>query len=72
MSDREIMDSKPNWTYPDTKVRKKLPDARAHQIISFFKSGVRILGYFLLLVDLEVAVTFLILSEMVGIIEELV
>ena len=72
MSDREIMDSKPNWTYSDTKVRKKLPDARAHQIISFFKSGVRILGYFLLLVDLEVAVTFLILSEMVGIVEELV
>jgi len=72
MSDREIMDSKPNWTYPDTKVSKKLPDARSHQIISFFKSGVRILGYFLLLVDLEVAVTFLILSEMVGIIEELV
>ena len=72
MSDREIMDSKPNWTYPDTKVSKKLPDARAHQIISFVKSGVRIFGYFLLLVDLEVAVTFLILSEMIGIIEELV
>ena len=72
MSDREIMDSKPNWNYPDTKVKKTLPDARAHQIISFVKSGVRILGYFCLLVDLEVAVTFLILSEMIGIIEELV
>jgi len=30
------------------------------------------LGYFCLLVDLEVAVTFLILSEMIGIVEELV
>ena len=42
MSDREIMDSKPNWTYSDTKVRKKLPDARAHQIISFGHNNVKL------------------------------
>ena len=75
MSDREIMDAKfgnLKSKQPVKKLDQKLPDARAHQIISFFKSGIRILGYFLLLVNLEVAVIFLILSEMVGIVEELV
>jgi hypothetical protein len=51
---------------------QQLPDARKHQIISFIKSGIRILGYALLPFNLVMSVIFLILSEVVGIIEELV
>ncbi len=51
---------------------EKLPDPRLHQIISFVKSGVRILGYIFIPFDLGVAVTLLIVSEGIGIIEELV
>jgi len=52
--------------------QQQLPDARKHQIISFIKSGIRILGYALLPFNLVASVIFLILSEIVGIIEELV
>ena len=48
------------------------PNAKKHQIISFIKSGIRIIGYALLPFNLVVSVIFLILSEVVGIIEELV
>ncbi len=77
MSDRDIMNSKPNWgwSYPDTKVTlpkvKHQPDAYKHQVISFIKSGVRILGYGLLIVNLPIAVGVLIFGEVIGIIEEL-
>ena len=50
----------------------KLPDPKLHQIISFVKSGIRILGYAALPFSIGWAVVFLILSEVVGIIEELV
>jgi len=50
----------------------KYPDAKKHQIISFIKSGIRILGYGLLLYNLPIAVGVLIFSEAIGIIEELV
>ena len=56
----------------DHRQKQQLPDARKHQIISFIKSGIRILGYVLLPFNLVVSVIFLILSEVVGIIEELV
>jgi len=78
MSDREIMESKgygksKDWMYSDTKVKKqKLPDARKHQIISFIKSGIRILGYAIIPFDLVIATGVLILSEIIGIVEELV
>ena len=62
-----------NWEYKDTKVKKQeLPDARKHQIISFIKSGVRILGYGLIPFNLVAATIVLIFSEIVGIVEELV
>ena len=49
------------------------PDARKHQIVSFIKSGIRIAGYLLLAVDMLVAcAVVLILSEVIGIYEELV
>lgn len=48
------------------------PDARKHLIVSLVKSNIRIAGYCLILFNLEVAVAVLVLSELVGIIEELV
>jgi len=48
------------------------PDAKKHKIISFIKSGIRILGYTLIPFNLVASVIILILSEIVGIIEELV
>ena len=71
MSDREIMDSKP-WGKKVAPKMQHHPDAKKHQIVSFIKSGVRILGYGLLIVNLPIAVTTLIFSEVIGIIEELV
>ena len=50
----------------------KQPDAKMHQTISFVKSGIRILGYILLPFDLTIAMGVLLVSEIVGIIEELV
>jgi len=50
----------------------KLPDPKLHQIISFVKSGIRILGYIFIPFSIGAAVTLLIVSEAVGIIEELV
>ena len=68
-----------DWMYPDTKFTKSKeskkvehPDAKKHQMVSFIKSGIRILGYGLLPFNLVASVIFLILSEIVGIIEELV
>tara|TARA_Y100000114_G_C11496932_1_gene202490 strand:+ start:51 stop:248 length:198 start_codon:yes stop_codon:yes gene_type:complete len=56
----------------DRKNLKHMPDQKLHQVISFIKSGIRILGYGLLLYSVPIAVGVLILSEAIGIIEELV
>ena len=67
------LDKKQSWEYSDTKVNlEKLPDPRLHQIISFVKSGVRILGYLFIPFNIGVAVTLLVVSEGIGIVEELV
>ena len=50
----------------------KYPDAKLHQLISFIKSGVRIIGYCFIPYNLMMAAIMLVLSEIVGIIEELV
>ena len=49
----------------------KIPDPKKHQIVSFVKSGVRILGYAFIPFNLVVATIILILSEVIGILEEL-
>ena len=86
MSDREIMSAKRagNNTPPSriSKLINKLtspfskqqhyPDARRHQIISFIKSGIRIIGYGFIPFSLITATILLVISEVVGIIEELV
>ena len=51
---------------------EKLPDPRLHQIISFVKSGIRILGYIFIPFNVDVAVTLLEVSEGIGIVEEMV
>ena len=48
------------------------PDAKKHQIVSFVKSGIRIIGYIFIPFNIDVAVTLLVVSEAVGILEELV
>ena len=48
------------------------PDAKKHQIVSFVKSGVRIIGYMFIPFDLGAAVALLVVSEGIGILEEMV
>lgn len=50
----------------------QIPNPKKHKIISFIKSGVRILGYTLIPYYLTLAVTILVISEFIGIIEEMV
>ena len=58
----------------DTKFKNfdKMPDQKWHQIISFIKSSVRIFGYVMLVVNIPAAMGILVVSEVIGIIEELV
>ena len=69
-------DSRGNWLEPSLEHSKtkfqKYPDAKKHQIVSFIKSGIRILGYVFIPFNLVISAILLILSEVVGIIEELV
>ena len=51
---------------------KHMPNQKWHKIISFIKSGVRIVGYTFIPFNLVVATIILIFSEIIGIIEELV
>ena len=48
------------------------PDARKHQIVSFVKSGIRIIGYIMIPFNLVAAAGILVMSEALGIYEELV
>lgn len=54
------------------------PDAKKHQLVSFIKSGVRLLGYALMpLIAIDPDYVFasavvLFISEVIGIVEELV
>lgn len=59
-------------TSPKTKNIDKMPDQKWHRVLSFIKSGIRILGYGFIPFNMLTAVILLIISEVVGIIEELV
>ena len=72
MSDREIMNAREGIGVSQFKLKQKYPDAKKHQIISFIKSGIRILGYGLIPFSLGWACGILILSEALGIIVEMV
>jgi hypothetical protein len=80
MSSREITNAK---GFGDkSKIQERLneigkemtdyPNAKKHQIVSFIKSGIRIVGYCLIPFNLFAAALILVLSEAVGIMEELV
>jgi hypothetical protein len=73
MSDREIMNAKRGVSNPPKlKNIDQMPDQKWHRIISFIKSGIRIIGYGFIPFNLLFATVLLILSEAVGILEELV
>ncbi len=86
MSDREIMNSKGlkknkmPINFDPTQPKKppivknidQMPDQKWHRRISFIKSGIRIAGYVLIPFNLVAATVVLVVSEVVGIIEELV
>ena len=74
LMDRESRRTIQNQDYPvkPLKIEKNYPDAKKHQIVSFIKSGIRILGYILIPFDIIWAVSALVVSEVIGIIEELV
>ena len=74
MSDREIINAKRGKGYipPVVKNIDQMPDQKWHRRISFIKSGIRIAGYFAIPFNIPAAVSLLIISEVVGIIEELV
>ena len=57
---------------PKLKNVDQMPDQKWHRIISFIKSGIRIVGYFAIPFNIPAAVSLLVASEVVGIVEELV
>ena len=67
----EDLTGKPN-PIKDTKNIESMPNQYYHRLVSFIKSSVRIVGYGFIPVDLFIATVFLILSEAIGILEELV
>ena len=73
MSDREIMNAKRGISNPP-KVKNidQMPDQKWHRRISFLKSGIRIVGYVFIPFNLIAATALLVVSEAVGIVEELV
>ena len=73
MSDREIMNAKRSKNIPPRiKNVDQMPDQKWHRRISFIKSGIRIIGYAFIPFNLIAATVVLVVSEVVGIIEELV
>lgn len=67
----KIMEANNTITTKDKNI-EKMPNQKWHQIISFIKSGIRIIGYVLIPFDLIVAASVLVFSEIIGIVEELV
>jgi hypothetical protein len=61
----------PMWQEPHKEINY-MPDQKWHRYVSFIKSGVRIIGYGIIPFSLVIATSILILSEIIGIIEELV
>jgi hypothetical protein len=75
---KELDDALDSMTPEDWKIlnqkHKQMnhPDPKLHQRVSFIKSGVRIAGYIALVINIPTAVTLLVISEAIGIVEELV
>lgn len=56
----------------DRKNLAHMPDQKKHQIVSFIKSAIRIVGYIFIPLNLVAATVLLVVSELVGIVEEMV
>ena len=56
----------------DRKNLANMSDQRKHQIVSFVKSAIRIVGYIFIPINLIAATVILVVSELVGIVEEMV
>jgi cell division protein FtsX len=56
----------------EVKNIEQMPDQKWHRRISFIKSGIRIVGYLVIPFNILAAVALLVVSEAVGIVEELV
>ncbi len=61
-----------NMPKKENKNLEKMPNQKWHQIISFIKSAIRIIGYLFIPFDLLTAAIILVISEIIGIVEELV
>lgn len=72
ISNEDYIENRQNPNLPNKDKPTNYPDARKHMIASFIKSIIRILGYACLWYDVSIAATILILSEVVGVGEELV
>ena len=73
MSDREIMNAKRGMSNPPKlKNIDSMPDQKWHRRISFLKSGLRIVVYCFIPFSIITATALLVISEAVGILEELV
>ena len=73
MSDREIKNAKRGMSNPPKlKNIDSMPDQKWHRRISFLKSGIRIVGYCFIPFSIITATALLVISEAVGILEELV
>lgn len=70
----EVIDVPPIFMGEDFKKIDidKMPNQKWHQIVSFIKSGVRIIGYCFIPFNLIIATILLVLSEIIGILEEMV
>ena len=68
-TDKKVMKIKDLSSSP---IVQNYPDAKKHQFVSFIKSGIRIFGYILLPINILAGASVLIVSEIIGIIEELV
>jgi hypothetical protein len=70
--EKEYNNPRPEIKPEYLKDMDKMPNQKWHQIVSFIKSGVRIVGYCFIPFNLVVATILLVLSEVIGIIEEMV
>jgi hypothetical protein len=59
------------WVHESWLIKEEKKVRLSHQTISFIKSAIRILGYLLLPINLLAAATVLVVSEVVGVIEEI-
>jgi hypothetical protein len=73
METKKVQPKKNVWQEPHKEIDfKNIPDPKNHQLVSFLKSAVRITGYIALPFGIGLGVTILVISELIGIIEELV